>query len=766
MPDIFDDILVRIQAQDKTAGPTLSAINNLAKLRREYEATANAAKKASGEEARALDTLATATKARMAKVAAAQGEFAGSALSAARGVNARQELAQLDRAAQRDAARAQRLLAKQKAGIRFNPSMGGAVLGGLQSLAMGGSGMTGLGAMAGGAIGGAFGPLGGMLGAGVGQTIGSLTQSIADLGRTVIDTGSKFEQLQMRLRGLEGSNAPKVFKDLVNTSKELAMPISEVTEQYVRLSAYGLKPAMADLEALVSYTRMIGEGKNVEFLGLALSQIAAKGKVEMQELRQLAERGFPALEVLVSKMKIPLSDIGDIGKKMIPSDEVLRVFFQEMERRSKVAAEVYATTLEGKLANLKTTWEMLLAGVSPNGDVNNPLLESYKGVVDSLRSLLESQGFRSLLEDTIQGMAALLDMVNGMVNATPAQRAKGLLFGSVTMGAGAAAYYAKIGREEREAGTLLRKLGIDPSTGKPLAKRTTGGAGTAPIYGMGATPTNLYAGLAEMMQTSGMGGGAATSSVTSLIKQLERINLDVARIQNPKFLQAEQEKWRQQVASGNMSPSDFTSLLGAQARMVEEAPQLGEKLVNALLAPFQQDYMRQIETMRVEMDDSARAALDFKYSIEDLDAALQLAPDALKPLIEMAKDAAKGAYDARRTQAERQALKGMVGSLSGKLGGQLSGELEMLNVFEQVKQWMDAGINRTTAQKYLEAMASNVQPYRPTEALQYGSAAEYSARMSSQMQTSNEYLKGIYEQLRDIAERQAAELGLELPVAL
>ena len=83
------------------------------------------------------------------------------------------------------------------------------------------------------------------------------------------------------------------------------MPISiaEVTKAFVTMKSYGLEPTTKMMENLVNVASLLPEsGRAMTGIARAMGQIQAKGRLEGQELRQLAEWAVPGYEAVYTKI--------------------------------------------------------------------------------------------------------------------------------------------------------------------------------------------------------------------------------------------------------------------------------------------------------------------------------------------------------------------------------------------------------------------------------------------------------------------------------
>jgi hypothetical protein len=117
---------------------------------------------------------------------------------------------------------------------------------------------------------------------------------LAFLGKSVIDTGRTFENLQIQLEALEGSQdkAKKAMDWIKTFAADTPLELEEVVKAYAQLRTYGLDPVNGSLLALVDTMAMSGKGQeHLDGIITAVGQAWTKQKLQGEEAMQLLERG-------------------------------------------------------------------------------------------------------------------------------------------------------------------------------------------------------------------------------------------------------------------------------------------------------------------------------------------------------------------------------------------------------------------------------------------------------------------------------------------
>lgn len=210
---------------------------------------------------------------------------------------------------------------------------------------------------------------------------------LRELGKKVLDTGSAFEQLERRLTGILGSadKARQAMAMLKQLAQDTPFDVQGLTDAYAKLSAFGLQPTREQMLAIADTAAKLGGGTEaLTGVTLALGQAWTKGKLQGEEILQLAERGVPVWDLLAKAT----------GKNV-----------QELQKLSEAG-------LLGRDVILKLLDAMGSASAGASAD----LMASYAGAVQRAQDALQEffnmvaqSGVLKYLTEQIQGLLAEFD---------------------------------------------------------------------------------------------------------------------------------------------------------------------------------------------------------------------------------------------------------------------------------------------------------------------------------------------------------------------
>ncbi|WP_082083438.1 tape measure protein [Pseudoalteromonas piscicida] len=193
-----------------------------------------------------------------------------------------------------------------------------------------------------------------------------LTESLSN----VFSVGSKFELLAVQMNGLMGSIAggKQASQWIKEFTKSTPLQLSEVSQAFVKLKAFGLDPMDGTLQSITDSALKLGGGfQEVEGISLALGQAWAKQKLQGEEILQLVERGVPVWDMLqnvtgknVQELQ-KLSSAGQLGR------DVIKQLIDEMGRTSTGAAADQMALFSGQVSNAKDNLDQFYNLIAQSG---------------------------------------------------------------------------------------------------------------------------------------------------------------------------------------------------------------------------------------------------------------------------------------------------------------------------------------------------------------------------------------------------------------
>ncbi|MGL5305217.1 MAG: tape measure protein [Aeromonas veronii] len=213
--------------------------------------------------------------------------------------------------------------------------------------------------------------------------IGSLTGRLVALAGTwfgiqtlttqliaMFQTGDQAERLDVQLKAVMGSIAggKEASAWIQDFAKNTPLQLSEVTQVFVRLKAFGIDPMAGAMQGIVDQAFKLGGGfEEVQGISLALGQAWAKQKLQGEEILQLIERGVPVwqmLEQVTGKNTAELQKLSEAGKL---GRETIAALMNEIATQSRGAAADNMSLLSGLISNAQDNLAKFYRMVAENG---------------------------------------------------------------------------------------------------------------------------------------------------------------------------------------------------------------------------------------------------------------------------------------------------------------------------------------------------------------------------------------------------------------
>jgi tape measure domain-containing protein len=243
----------------------------------------------------------------------------------------------------------------------------------------------------------------------------AITVPLAGLGALAVKSAADLEKLEASFVSLTGGvdQAAAMMKQLNEFTASTPFQIENVANAARQLIASG-----TEIGEVNDQLRFLGDiaatsGVTIEEIAAIFAKVNAKGKVELENLNQLAERGIPIFKALADATGLPADSLGAGAVSVEQFNTVLKSFAEEggfaagaMERLSQTAAGQFSTALD----NLK------LAGAS----IGELLLPTVNNLLQLIIKL--SQSFAALSPNTkglILEMGLLVGAIGPMIVTMP-----------------------------------------------------------------------------------------------------------------------------------------------------------------------------------------------------------------------------------------------------------------------------------------------------------------------------------------------------------
>jgi len=217
----------------------------------------------------------------------------------------------------------------------------------------------------------------------------SLTMPIAALGAAAIKSAADLETMETSFISLTGGakQAADMMRNLNDFTAKTPFQIEAVAKSARQLIASG-----SGIDEVNTQLQFLGDiaatsGQPIDEIAAIFSKVNAKGKVELESLNQLAERGIPIFTALSEATGLPADKLGAGAVSVEQFNEVLKGFSAEggfaagaMERLSQTAAGKFSTALD----NLKLAGASLAESLMP---VLKDMLDKFTGLMQTITQL-------------------------------------------------------------------------------------------------------------------------------------------------------------------------------------------------------------------------------------------------------------------------------------------------------------------------------------------------------------------------------------------
>lgn len=223
----------------------------------------------------------------------------------------------------------------------------------------------------------------------------SITLPLAALGAAAVKSAADLETLETSFISLTGGakQARDMVADLNKFTAETPFQLEAVGKAARQLIAAGTDISEVNMQLQFLGDIAATSGSSIDEIAAIFAKVQAKGKVELENLNQLAERGIPIFTALSEATGLLPSELGAGAVSVQQFNETLKSFAEEggfangaMQRLSETAAGRFSTALD----NLK------LAGA----ELGNVLLPTINKLLEFVTNL--AQRFTALNGTTQQ----------------------------------------------------------------------------------------------------------------------------------------------------------------------------------------------------------------------------------------------------------------------------------------------------------------------------------------------------------------------------
>jgi tape measure domain-containing protein len=230
----------------------------------------------------------------------------------------------------------------------------------------------------------------------------SYLQSVA------IGFNSQLQQTNIAFTTMLGSSqkATQMLNELKDFAAKTPFEFPDLLTATTRLKAMGFatEKVIPTLRAIGDAAAGLGASREtINRLVLALGQMNAKGKVSGEEIRQLAEAGVPALDILAKGFGVTTGEMSNFIKKgVVPADKALNVLVSGLEERFPNMMKTMENTWQGVTSTIKDNVRFIVSDMTKNlFDKTLAQMVKVKDFTTDLYNSFKAGGFKQVLKDLV-----------------------------------------------------------------------------------------------------------------------------------------------------------------------------------------------------------------------------------------------------------------------------------------------------------------------------------------------------------------------------
>jgi len=210
-----------------------------------------------------------------------------------------------------------------------------------------------------------------------------------------INLNAEFEKMKITMNVLTKGQGEVWFNKLNQWALDMPVSMAEVSKAFITMQAYGLTPTIKMMENLIDVASVLPEsGRAITGIARAIGQIQSKGRLEGQELRQLAEWAVPGYEAVYDKIFKKISErtgksVHDLKFTMIDAATANKAILETMEEHFGGAAKAIAKTWGGLWIRMSNHTKEFFRQIGEGGAMQ-PFRDQLENIVDWMGKAFKS----------------------------------------------------------------------------------------------------------------------------------------------------------------------------------------------------------------------------------------------------------------------------------------------------------------------------------------------------------------------------------------
>lgn len=231
----------------------------------------------------------------------------------------------------------------------------------------------------------------------------ALTGASNGLVGNIIKVNAEMEKLKFQMIGMSQAADPiqeaaANVEYLRQKATEAPFSIRELTSTFVKLRASGIEDTNKSMQALVDGIAAFGgSDEQLHRVTLGITQMAGKGVIQMEEMRQQLGESMPtAMRLMARSMGISVAELVDaIGTGKLEAKTALAGFTAELNRAYGGSAQRMMQTFSGQVTQLQANFQRL---ATEEGGQLKLFFENLKGYLQEFNAFLASPQAKAMAD--------------------------------------------------------------------------------------------------------------------------------------------------------------------------------------------------------------------------------------------------------------------------------------------------------------------------------------------------------------------------------
>lgn len=239
---------------------------------------------------------------------------------------------------------------------------------------------------------------------------------LKSLAGHVIETGAAFENLEVRLGNLLGGSeaATEAMGMLKDLAASTPYSVQDMAESFAKLTAFGLRPTEQQMRSLADVASNLGGGTEaLAGITLALGQAWSKGKLQGEEMMQMAERGVPVWDALASATGRTVPELQKMASAGKLGRDAIKALIDELGRMNTGASTELMSTYAGAVSNAKDALEEFFGMVADAG-VLDWLTSKIRELLAEFERMKDTGELQEAAQDIADGFVAVAEVAEAV----------------------------------------------------------------------------------------------------------------------------------------------------------------------------------------------------------------------------------------------------------------------------------------------------------------------------------------------------------------